>query len=215
MKSLIVTSVIGMIFTLDGLIISAEEVAVARKMTPCVVISGPDSHIKTPQYHRITSYDLWTRIWQKHKGRKLADRDDQYANSLTMPLIDFDNYMVIAIFQGKSVNSLGLYAVSISEEDDRIVFRYDDSSYQTFHVAGSGKGADEVTVYGFFVLRRSEKPVVLEEDVRDYIAELPKWKERITFPKLSPVPKCDHPQKNLSVPNMLKMKRSCAGPGAP
>ena len=35
------------------------------------------------------------------------------------------------------------------------------------------------------VVRRSDKPLVLEENVQNYIGEPPIWKERITFPKMN------------------------------
>jgi hypothetical protein len=68
--------------------------------------------------------------------------------------------MVIAVFQGSGVNNAGLKAVALLEEKDRIVFRFENKGYQT---AGRGSGGQQVTVYGFFVLPRSSKTVVLEE----------------------------------------------------
>ena len=140
-------------------------------LRPCVVLTGADSHVSERSYHRITSATEWVARWRKHKGKK---PDDAPAG---LPLVDFDRFMVIAIFQGRAVNSAGLKAVSITVNEDRIVFRFDDDSYQT---AGEGK---DVTVYGFFVVLRSNKPLVLEEDVQGIIGEPPVWKERSVLPK--------------------------------
>jgi hypothetical protein len=89
--------------------------------------------------------------------------------------------MVIAIFQGAGWNNAGLKLVSISDEDNRIAVRFSNKGYQT---GGPDGGGRKVTAYGFFVVPRSTKPVVIEEDVHEYIGKPPVWKERITFPKL-------------------------------
>jgi hypothetical protein len=47
--------------------------------------------------------------------------------------------------------------------------------------AGPDGGGEQVTVYGFFVLPRSSKTVVLEENVQNYIGGKPVWKERASL----------------------------------
>ncbi|MGA2259462.1 MAG: hypothetical protein ABSG53_32710, partial [Thermoguttaceae bacterium] len=155
-----------------------------KPLEPCVVITGPDSRVTECRYHRITSDEEWTRVWREHTGQKPAAEDDPHSGPITFPSVDFNHYMVVAIFQGNGWNSRGLRAVSISENDQRITFRFEDQSYQTLSREGSGEGANKVTVYGFFVVPRSKKPVVLEENVQQYLGQPPVWKERITFPKL-------------------------------
>jgi hypothetical protein len=87
--------------------------------------------------------------------------------------------MVIAAFQGSGWNSAGLRAVSVLEEKDRIVLRFVSKGYQT---AGPGGGGKQVTVYGFFVLPRSDKTVVVEEEQRSLDPRVPPvWKERAKF----------------------------------
>lgn len=179
---IIIVPLLGMICLLDGSIAPAEEVPAAKQIKPCVEINGADSHLAIRRYFRITSNELWTRVWQIHHGMKLTDPQNQRHHPLTFPTIDFDNYMVIGIFQGEGKNCTGLTAFSISEEDTRIVFRYDENSYQT--IGPVGEEGDTVTAYGFFVLPRSSKPVVIEENVQRYLGKPPIWKERITFPKL-------------------------------
>jgi hypothetical protein len=159
---------------------SAQEPA-AKAIKPCVAITGTDSHVTELAYHRITSTDDWARLWQRHKGQESDHPYDLYYDPLALPQVDFDAFMVIAIFQGRGWNSAGLKAISISEAADRIVFRFDDKSYQT---AGPDGGGDKVAAYGFFVVPRSTKPVALEENVQELIGQPPVWKERVTFPKL-------------------------------
>ena len=153
----------------------------AGGISPCVILTGADSQVSERGYHRITSIEGWIEIWLKHKGRAHSGKYDLIFNPAGVPLVDFERYMVIAIFQGSGWNSAGLRAVSISEQPDRIVFRFDDYSYQT---AGPHGGGKQVTVYGFFVVPRSTKAVVLEEDIQGLIGKPSVWKERITFPKI-------------------------------
>jgi hypothetical protein len=173
---------LAVVFTALGVTVAA--VAAHDKATasesPCVALTGSDSHVSERGYHRITSMNDWKKLWQKHKGQNDEQEYDQFYDPLALPVVDFDRYMVIAIFQGRAWNSAGL-VVSVSDEEERIVFRFNDKSYQTLGPDGGGKRA---TVYGFFVVPRSMKPVILEEDVQRLKGQPPKWKERATFPKL-------------------------------
>jgi hypothetical protein len=178
MKRMAAILVVAIVCALVVRITTCAEGPAGKVLKPCVMITGANSRVTKSRYQRITSADEWARVWQEHKGKKPAAEYDLHYDPLTLPLIDFDNYMVIAIFQGNGWNSAGLKAVSIVEEGNRIVFRFDHKSYQTMG------GADKVTVYGFFVVPHSKKPVVLEENTQHYLGEPPVWKERITFPTL-------------------------------
>jgi len=181
MKRIIMGLVLGVVCLGATPGLPAREDATATVIKPCVVITGADSQVSERGYHRATTMDGWTQIWLKHKGHEPGGQYDLIFNPAGVPLVDFDRFMVIGVFQGGGWNSAGLWAVSISEQPDRIVFRFDDHSYQT---AGPNGGGKHVTVYGFFVTPRSAKPVVLEENVQRLIGKPPVWKERITFPKL-------------------------------
>ena len=106
----------------------------------------------------------------------------RYFNPAGVPDVNFENCMVIAIFKGPACNSAGLRAVSVHEDSEALLFRFDDMSYQT------GNWSDKVTVYAFFVLPRSTRPVVLEEDVQGIINKPPTWQERARFEKLPEKP---------------------------
>lgn len=163
------------------LAVTEEGDKAAAAVSPCVVLTGADSHVTERGYHRITSLNDWAKLWQTHKGANDGEQYDLFYDPLGLPLVDFDNYMVIAIFQGGGWNSAGLNAISVSEEQERIFFRFDDRSYQT---AGPNGGGKQVNVYGFFVIPRSPKPVIVEENVQGLKGKPAEWKERITFPKL-------------------------------
>jgi hypothetical protein len=149
---------------------------------PYVTFTGTDSHVKDPSCHRVTSEDEWIKTWQRHKGEKESKDYDLFYNPLGLPYIDFEKCMVIAVFQGSGVNSAGLKTVAILEDKDRIVLRFQNKWYQTA-VYGARDEGERVTVYGFFVLPRSSKAVVLEENVQTYIGQPPVWKERVKLSK--------------------------------
>ncbi len=146
---------------------------------PLVTLTGADSHVKERSYYRITSEDEWITIWQRYKGAKESKGYDLFCNPLGLPNIDFEKCMVIAVLQGSGWNSAGLTAVAVLEAKDGIVLRFRDKFYQTGGPHGGGK---QVAVYGFFVLPRSNKTVVLEENVQNYKGRPPVWQERARLP---------------------------------
>ena len=186
--------VIGIAEALPCLIVRGAQEPTGRAIKTCVTISGAQSHMETRQYHRITSDEVWMRIWQKHMGKSWQERRERIAqrrtnpndlrDPITAPMIDFDNYMVVAIFSGECRNCTGLTVASIYEEDKRIVFKYERVSYQTMAHIGTRKGGDMVTVFGLFVLPRSTKPIVVVENVQNELGAPPVWKECITLPEL-------------------------------
>jgi hypothetical protein len=85
--------------------------------------------------------------------------------------------MIVTMFKGSSVNSHGLRIDSVTETTHAVTVRFDDISYQV-----SGEG-NRVAPYAFVLLPKSEKPVVLEENVQQYLGEPPVWKEVAKLPR--------------------------------
>ena len=87
------------------------------------------------------------------------------------------------------MNGSRIRVESISEERERIVFRYRINGYQTAGVNGGGVPS---TVYGFFVVPRSAKSLALEEGVGGYQVPTegfphgrpPVWKKQVIFPEI-------------------------------
>lgn len=145
-----------------------------QQTRPYVTLAGAHSAVKTAEYHRIATQEDLTAIWLKHVGSDAA-RHSNYYNKAGVPLVDFERCMVVAVFGGKRINSAGIHVVSIADEKDRVLVRFDHRSYQ------SGAEGDRVTPFGFFFTPRSGKPLVLEENVQNLIGGAPKWKERARF----------------------------------
>jgi hypothetical protein len=142
---------------------------------PYIVLSGAKSHVKERSCLRVTSTEQWVELWQRHAGRKPEKEYNDFHNPAGVPNVNFEDCMVIAIFQGEGVNSAGLEPFSVEEDGDRIVFRFLAKSYQTMDKS------DEVTVYGFFVLPRSNKAVLVEENRQTSLVGPRIWKERARF----------------------------------
>src|SRR6266498_3555208 len=129
MKRILIALMLGVVCLGGTPGLSAKEETTDTVSKPCVIITGADSRVSERGYHRITSMEGWTQIWLKHKGHEPGGKYDLFFNPAGVPLIDFDRFMVIGVFQGSGWNSAGLRVFSISEQPDRIVFRFDDYSY--------------------------------------------------------------------------------------
>jgi hypothetical protein len=143
---------------------------------PVVVLTGTGSCVVERRFLRVASESDWIKLWQRHKGANESKDYDLFYNPLDLPYIDFEKYEVIAIFQGRGWNNAGLMAVAIMESKDALVVRFENKEYQT---AGPGGGGKQTTVYGFFVLPRSAKTIVLEEGSRSMRLQSPVWEERV------------------------------------
>jgi hypothetical protein len=132
------------------------------------VLTGDDSHISKTAFRRVGSTLEWKKTWLSHLGLK---EDTIHRTAME---VDFDRCMVIAMFGGKSENRRGYRVESVLEKKDSIVVQFDQISFQT---AGPDGGAVHVMPYAFIVLAKSEKPVVLEENVQIYKDHAPEWKE--------------------------------------
>ncbi len=143
---------------------------------PLVSWSGWDSRVTQRAYHRVADAESWARVWEQHAGPPQRDA----TGAPQIPTVNFEACMVIAIFAGAGVNSSGVEIVSITEDEDRLLVRFDQRSYQTMSSGPEDRGR-KVTDYGIFVLPRCDKEVVLEENVQGLIGAPPKWKERQRF----------------------------------
>ncbi len=162
--------------------LAAAEDNAGQTTHPYVTLTGPDSHVIKPSCHRVASEGEWIKTWQRHNGAKESNDYDLFYNPLGLPYVDFEKCMVVAVFQGRGTNSAGLKAVAVLENKDGIVLRFEDKFYQTMERAPGG-GGNKTTAYGFFVLPRSSKTVVLEEYHRDINGQRPVLDQRIRLPK--------------------------------
>jgi hypothetical protein len=168
-----------------------EGEANGTTIRPWVVWSGPNSQIGDASYRRITSGAEWQNLWLTHTGKTLAEA------AADIPQIDFQQGMVVTVLQGARFNCRGVTAVSVTETTDTITFRFAGQYYQT------SEKADAVKPFGFFLLPRSGKSLVLEENVQSMIGQPPVWKVRAQFDAvvLAPPAKPDAPAVRPADPN--------------
>jgi len=149
-----------------------------RSMRPAVAFAGAQSRIEMASWHRLQNAQDLARIWLQNLGRELPQAGADYGfyyNDAAVPEVDFECYEVIAVFAGKGWNSAGIQAIAVQDEKECRRFRFDHRSYQTM---GPDGGGVRVCAFGFFVLPKTELPIVLEEDVQNLIGKPPVWKER-------------------------------------
>ncbi len=149
----------------------------AGALDPLVAWSGPVSAIKKPEFVRITGREAWEQLWERHEG---GVRRDNVGRPFA-PEINFEKCEVVAIFQGTRTNSNGVFAVQVIDEPDRIRFRFDERTYQVaFALNDDGAKPPPLppcAPYGLFVLPRSSKPIVIEENVQGMKDQPAKWKQ--------------------------------------
>lgn len=134
---------------------------------PLVVMSGEVSHVAKPLCRRLASPEEWARVWASHLGTTV---DDAYRPILE---IDFDRCLIVAIFRGREANVLGIEINSLSEVADLVIIRFSTLGYQS-----AGEDADEMSrPYAFIVLPKSNKTIVLQENVQQNKSGEPQWKE--------------------------------------
>ncbi len=147
---------------------SAEETP--RKLKPVITLTGTDSKQIKESFARCGSQMEWVDTWHKHKG------GDAEVDRRTCPVVDFESYIVVAIFHGKSSVNEGITVMAVTDETDCVRVRYRPSWFQT--AFSSKPKSYDTQSYAFVVLPKSPKVLVLEEDVRDNLREPPIWKER-------------------------------------
>jgi hypothetical protein len=140
-------------------------------LQPMVTISGANSHITTARCLRITTQEAWAALWLEHLGETPKPKYDLYYNQAGLPVVDFEHCMVVAVFQGATSNCAGVSAVTGPLEDPEAetktpvasgdeVLRLSWHGYQTMGPDGGAVGASP---FGFFVLPRTEAPLVVQD----------------------------------------------------
>jgi hypothetical protein len=149
------------------------------KVKPVIVLTGTDSKQDKRSFARCLSKEEWRAIWHKQHGW----------DNRTCPEVDFDSYMVLAIFHGKESLNTGLDIYEVLKEKDRLRVRYQPRWYQVGYIRPPTKQDLERELtrsFAFVVLPRFEKEVQIEEDVQGILGKPPVWKER---GKLAPIKK--------------------------
>jgi len=145
---------------------------------PLVSLHGARSSVAKLRYERITTKEAWNKLWSEHAAGKSTK--DHVVHSST-PTIDFKRCMVVAVFSGPAWNCDGHYVESTSDEGSHLRIRFDSYTYQTM---GPDGGGQSVQPFGIWILPRSRKEILLEENVQGTLGAPPVWKEKQRWPAL-------------------------------
>ncbi len=157
-----------------------------------VTLTGTDSAVKTQSYRLLRDEKHWVQVWQQHKGLPVTGKYSRTHNSIGLPVIDFERCMVVAVFAGESAQTPSLSVQEVSESEGEVVVRFVKNGYSIDH--GRYEPGKEIRVppalplYGFFVMPRSDKALVLEEGSRKGRGKPLDWTERQRFAPFGPNP---------------------------
>lgn len=147
---------------------------VTRTTGVAVQWMGSYSSIQTPRIEVVTDAGVWERLYSEHTHDK---PEKNAGGSLTWPKVDFDKFVVVAVFAGKGTNSNGFEAVSVTESVAGVLVRFDEVLFQTLNISGGSAGT-ATTGFGLFVVPRRHGMWTLEENTQNLIGGAPIWTER-------------------------------------
>lgn len=153
---------------------------------PCMSLYGPDSAIQHRRVERIRDEAAWNALWSEHLG----EGGPRAAQGWPLPpAIDFARFEVVAFFRGDSSNRNGEIAQDVDTSGDRVRIRFDSLSYQTAVIndgrsPGPQRAGANCRPYGIWVIPRTSKPIVLEENVQGMKGHPALWRVQHEFPDL-------------------------------
>lgn len=145
---------------------------------PIVQWYGNDSRIQQRRWELITSAERWRALWEEHRAEGV---DRAVQGWVQPPEIDFARYAAVALFRGRTINNNGERADAVFVRDGATVIRFDSVSFQTASLDGPDHGEPTVP-YGIWLVERSERPILIEENVQGLIGGPAVWKRVHVLP---------------------------------
>jgi len=147
---------------------AAPRPAPATTLAPFVTLSGADSRVTDARCLRITTADEWAATWLEHVGASAKPKYDLFYNKAGLPVVDFEQCMVIAVFAGARGNCAGVSAWTGPIEDPEAdtktpVAAGDEVLRLSWHNYQTSAGGVDATPFGFFVVPRSPAPLVVQD----------------------------------------------------
>lgn len=149
---------------------------------PLLSLHGRKCKVAKGSYRRIESPDAWKALWLEHQTG--SAKPDPIPEEVVTGEVDSTRCMVIAVFEGKEGRWEGFAVYSVTETSGQVLVRVSPLSRQTgvgVPPGQCGDGDQYLSGWGVFVLPRTKKTVVIEEDVREYLPDPPVWKKRAEF----------------------------------
>lgn len=163
---------------LAATVCGSAEYAVTDRSEPLMVMAGHDSEIDVERYVLASSQQAFDEQWIAHQGDRVARAAQGWPMT---PQIDFESCAAIFIFGGDAFNSNGFRVVDIIEGAGVVKVRFEPISFQTSSLEGEDPGI-RVRPWAMVLIERTDRTIILEEDVQGLIGGEPIWKVRATFP---------------------------------
>ena len=137
-----------------------EPLTKTEEATPIVFLTGNDSSVKEQQCLVIQNEESFLRVQMRHFGER--DNPSRFQ-------VDFQKYMLVAVFSGTFVNAAGYSDPVIKETETELSIRLPLADYQSAR-------AEDVQLFSFLVLPKSKKPISVEQGFRLNTLGETKWK---------------------------------------
>jgi len=153
-----------------------------RLPKPLVTFRGEHSKVDERRYLRVKDAETWASLWCEHTGQPAPKGGyGWFYNEQRVPLVDFEQCLVVAVFGGKRGNTAG-YRVEQVLDGEQLTIRFDANGYQTAIIDPDNDEAEPPsTPFGMFVLPKTVKKIALEENIQSRINQPPKWQLRATL----------------------------------
>lgn len=126
-----------------------------QSLQPAVTFAGSYSQITEREYVRIHDPISWRTLWERHAGEN-AERDSY--GEIVVPAINFDEFMVIGVFNGEAWNTRDMHCTE-QQDGDELRIRFDAGTYQTADVE-----LTEITIEGEATPEEVERRVLENMD---------------------------------------------------
>jgi hypothetical protein len=180
-----------------------------RSALPVVTFAGSYSGVTEREYHRVMDNEAWRDLWTRHAGGRV-ERDSyseivapiiDFERHMVIAIFNGDGWNTrnmrleetsdhtefrIRFDAGTYQTASGNITPIVIEGDvtpetvEEIVLE-DAKREDAARQAGKHEDPNYTSAYGIFVLPRTDKPIVLIENVQGIIGEPPVWEEKQRF----------------------------------
>ena len=92
----------------------------------------------------------------------------------------YDHFPKFAVSRGEQTNVYGLDCRIAKQSSKDVLIRLNDLAYQT---AGRDSNGDRKWPFAFIVIPKTERPIVIQDNVQQYKGEPAEWKEIVRLGK--------------------------------
>lgn len=155
---------------------------------PLAMLTGDSSKITKPKTLLVSNNQDWLTLWREHRTGSATKKE----NSDEAELIEFNfqEVLIIAIFDGNVTACHNYSLPSLIESEKAVRLQITLNCSQTGH--SGDPEVDKRTfatrqTWGVFVIPRTNKEIILEQNAQILIGEKPIWEVWKRFPKVDSI----------------------------